>query len=278
MLVIQLFLEKNQLNWNFKTSDNQIEFKHFKIFVFICENRQHQALVRIIYVVGRVKRSCCFTTALNGSVYLVCLPSPGAWRRSGPLCADWPISLWGSPVASVEITTQKKHENIDPCRRGFCLAVLLLWIGLLYLVLSVGHGAIERPLLKLQVVHIQLLCEHAAWRHSDLAGDSMYPMLSIRHDIKDTHRVSLLSCRGLAVKSIFDAADLCLVIFWHDGCFFSVKTQPTTLGSSTFVSAGINALVRMYVPEKNKEAQRLVQQWLPAIDDNPNSIISACWV
>lgn len=31
-----------------------------------------------------------------------------------------------------------------------------------YFVLSIGHGAVKCPLLKLQVVHVQLLCQHAA--------------------------------------------------------------------------------------------------------------------
>lgn len=127
--------------------------------------------------------------------------------------------------------TKKRHKNTDPCRRGFCPAVLLLWIGLLYLVLSVGHGAIERPLLKLEVVHVQLLCEHATWRHSDLVGDGTYPMLLIRHDIKDTHSESALVQRSGNKKHIWHSRFVsCYFLTWWAFFFFQSKLNPPLLG------------------------------------------------
>lgn len=174
--------------------------------------------------------------------------------------------------------TKKRHKNTDPCRRGFCPAVLLLWIGLLYLVLSVGHGAIERPLLKLEVVHVQLLCEHAAWRHSDLVGDGTYPMLLIRHDIKDTHSESALVQRSGNKKHIWHSRFVsCYFLTWWAFFFFS---QNSTHHSWVFDirQCRYQCCGEDVCTWKKKEAQRLVQQWLPAIDDNPNSIISTCWV
>lgn len=47
----------------------------------------------------------------------------------------------------------------------------LLQLELPYFVLGIGHGAVKCPLLKLQVIHVQLLCKHASWWHSDLGGD-----------------------------------------------------------------------------------------------------------
>lgn len=44
-------------------------------------------------------------------VYLVCRPSPGAWRRSGSLCVEKPICPSESPAASVTATTQQTHLN-----------------------------------------------------------------------------------------------------------------------------------------------------------------------
>lgn len=105
-------------------------------------------------------------------VYLVCRPSPGAWRRSGSLCVEKPICPSESPAASVTATTQQTHLNkhghtTTTPSRAFKQQ---LSISLQYFVLSVGHGAVKRPLLKLEVVHVQLLCEHAARGHRHLRG------------------------------------------------------------------------------------------------------------
>lgn len=152
---------------------------------------------------------------------------PGVSAQPGCMEEKWTSLCWLAHL-SVRIicclcqndNTKNPHKNTDPCRSGFCPAVLLLWIGLLYLVLSVGHGAIKRPLLKLEVVHVQLLCEHASWRHRDLAGDSTYPILLIRHDVKDTHTVSPPSCRGLAVKASLTQQIWISLFFYMMGVFF----------------------------------------------------------
>lgn len=44
----------------------------------------------------------------------------------------------------------------------YCQLLQLCAVQLHYFVLGVGHGAVKRPLLKLEVVHVQLLCEHTA--------------------------------------------------------------------------------------------------------------------
>lgn len=94
----------------------------------------------------------------------MCLPSRGACWRSGSLCAEQPIFLSGSPAASARQRKKnayqyKYHNNSSVDRYVF---------QSLYFILSVGHGPVKCPLLKLEVVHVQFLCEHATWRHSNL--------------------------------------------------------------------------------------------------------------
>lgn len=90
---------------------------------------------------------------------LDCRPSRGAWRRSGSLCAERPTSPSESPAVSVN--NNNTSVNCTPPR-----------CGPPHFVLSVGRRAVKRPLLKLEVVHVQLLREHPARRHGDLRDDT----------------------------------------------------------------------------------------------------------
>lgn len=87
--------------------------------------------------------------------------------RSPSLCQNHLLSLSERQHRNTSTHTGTRHDRSVSS---------LLHIGL-YFVLSVGRGAIKRPLLELEVVHVQLLCEHAARRHGDLEeeeGASMF--------------------------------------------------------------------------------------------------------
>lgn len=131
-----------------------------------------------------------------------------------------------------------------------------------YLVLCVGHGAVKRALLKLKVVRVQLLCEHATWWHGDLGGGessiffffffkyARWTLLLIsrnryftipRAELQFPCYIFYQSPRvNSKAKTCKEKKCICLC----------VKRKPTTLGSSAFFRAGSNAVVRMYVPGK----------------------------
>lgn len=50
----------------------------------------------------------------------------------------------------------------------------LLQFDLPHFILCISHGAVKCPLLKLQVIHVELLCKHAARWHGDLEGTAPY--------------------------------------------------------------------------------------------------------
>jgi len=104
-------------------------------------------------------------------VHLVCRPSQGAWRRSGSLCAETPISPSESPAVSTTQTTTRMRVNDVAADHEFPHKSAGI-AAASYFILSVSHRSIKRPLLKLQVVHVQLLREHAARRHGDLGDET----------------------------------------------------------------------------------------------------------
>lgn len=149
--------------------------------------------------------------------------SPGVSAQPGCMLEKW-ISLCWAAHLSVRITCclcQTKKKNAYQYKYHNNSSVDRYVFQSLYFILSVGHGPVKCPLLKLEVVHVQFLCEHATWRHSNLERKQK--------------------------KS-------CICTSWLFFC--AVVIQPTTLGSSTFFSAGISAVVRMYVPEKQSYAQK----------------------
>lgn len=83
--------------------------------------------------------------------------------------------------AMTQHTQIHTHTKTDFSKTGIHVTVVSapqFWICLLYFVLRVGHGAVKRPLLKLEVVRVQLLCEHATWRHGDL-GDRRWHVCTL---------------------------------------------------------------------------------------------------
>lgn len=124
---------------------------------------------------------------MSRALYHICVVSvffflPGVSAQPGCMQEKW-ISLCWEAHLSVRITcclcrtTTKLKRFSNTWTHATTVSVQLpairpFSICLPYFILSVGHGAIKRPLLKLEVTHIQLLCEHATWRHRDLWGDS----------------------------------------------------------------------------------------------------------
>lgn len=102
-----------------------------------------------------------------------------------------------------------QHRNTSTnTPRSFLLSTSgLQEIGRLYFVLSVGHGAVKRPLLKLEVVHVQLLCEHAAWRHRDLGGEAVAHIYTkiYMHSVSLPDSESIFKCpKQICASSFFD--------------------------------------------------------------------------
>ena len=61
----------------------------------------------------------------------------------------------------------------------FSFSLFFSW-GKAYFILSVGHGAVERSLLKLQIVQVQLLNQHSSRWHSDLKSrTNILPSITI---------------------------------------------------------------------------------------------------
>lgn len=64
-------------------------------------------------------------------VHLECRPSRGAWRRSGSLCAERPISLWGPPVVSTTerntSTGLSRHRFHNSRRQSAAADFTLFW-------------------------------------------------------------------------------------------------------------------------------------------------------
>lgn len=96
--------------------------------------------------------------------------SPGVSAQPGCMLEKW-ISLCWAAHLSVRITCclcQTKKKNAYQYKYHNNSSVDRYVFQSLYFILSVGHGPVKCPLLKLEVVHVQFLCEHATWRHSNL--------------------------------------------------------------------------------------------------------------
>ena len=133
---------------------------------------------------------------------------PGVSAQPGCIEEKW-ISLCWDAHLSVRITcclyghkTYTRNYKIMHALTSFPVFssswLFFLW-GKAYFILGVGHGAVKCSLLKLQIIQVQLLNQHAPGWHRDLKARKRYTYVFLITIIIHLYYMGEQSCAFLAL-------------------------------------------------------------------------------